>query len=134
MANAIKTLIECRNALADVRRLREDVMLMSKAVPIVGADSILRAKRQESEAAMKRRRADYTELIGRAMQVLDTLPRRERKVLYLYYVLGYTMHEVATDQRMDERTAYKQKKRGLEMLGRAGTAGGGEHAKVSDRG
>ena len=121
MASGTKPLIDCRSALAEVRRLAEDVELMAQGMMIYPDDAVMAERKRKCEAALNGARKRLTGQMAMAMQQLDEVPRSERKILYHYYVLGYTMERCAQEAGMDVRSAYKLKRSGMDAL--SGAAG-----------
>ena len=69
----------------------------------------LRSLEKEIDVAIDR----LVDLRIEAMDMLETLPTDEYRVLHQYYVQGRTMEVIAADQELSIRTAYRIKDRAL---------------------
>lgn len=115
--SAIEELVQCRSTLFELWQHNAELEMLQKnagELPIesqVLSNTI--AKLQNGINCL--RRACLTQ-IDQALELIAGLGKNERKVLLLYYVMGYSLADIAKETFFHLRTVQKIKARALQKL------------------
>ena len=91
-----------------VRVLRNICMRMKTRNKEVLLDTMVEVPIPEPDPNSKR--------VQQLMDVIDTLPKRIRDILYLYYEKGYTKADIAREKGISEKMVKKLFQRGQDIL------------------
>lgn len=115
--NDLERVVQVRNTLLSLRSLKEDVeMLASSMAQLEVVPPDMSRRKEEAERNLKTLRLRLPEEVCAAIKVADKLPRVERKVIYLYYVAGKSLNQVAQEMHYTKRTVQRMKAGALKKL------------------
>jgi len=113
----VELVMMCRDRLIDMRRRTEEIELLKRSrEQLPEASAYLDETIREAEGTLRSMRREFPVLVGRAMDALKRLPRQERRVMMLYYVVGLSLKEITNEVHYSVRHVQKMKKAGLDML------------------
>ena len=113
----VELVMMCRDRLKDMRRRTEEIDLLKRSrAQLPEAGAYLDETIQAAEGTLRSLRKEFPVLVARAMDVLQRLPRKERRVLMLYYVTGLSLKEVSNEVHYSTRHVQKIKQAGLNKL------------------
>ena len=117
MTERMTALKLCRECLSDIRSGMEDVRMLKSAIEAMPLDlPELHRQLEQAEASLLERRRKYPWRMEKARQALGCVGDRERKALWLYYVLGMSAREGAAAMGVSEDWFKRLKAAGLRQL------------------
>ena len=97
-------------------KLKEKQQVLELMLKVGDANGKSRARLRKLEKEIDSTIDRLVDLRMEAMDMLETLPTDEYRVLHQYYVQGRTMEVIAASQDISIRTAYRTKDRALARV------------------